>query len=271
MSEGENVEHIKKLLYTIRWSANKIRESKGKDYLNLTEDIVEISTEILDTITGAITPHTDSLTPIEGFEYSEEDKELIDRGPKEVNINKKVAIVIGHNKNTGARAHDGSDEWTTRSLVAQSLQDFLRTYGVESKIFIRNGAVSYGAAMREHGRNIDAYGADLAIELHFNASSNPEATGTEFIVCSKSTAKVAKNIAYIWGKFYPDLPLRHDEGVLIRTSGLGVGFCRAPKAPAIIYEPCFASNASDWALIKGQHKREAQVLGLGIVEALLNL
>jgi N-acetylmuramoyl-L-alanine amidase len=253
-------------LYTIRWTASQLLTAKNmSDGIEYGEDIINLVTEILDR-----TPeesHIDVSSPNEKWNESKEEAVVKNRVAEKPKVKGKIAIAIGHNKNTGARAIDGTDEWTTRKEVAEHLQDLLELRGIDSKIFVRNGRVSYGSAMREHGRNIDKYGADLAIELHFNAAI-PAAHGTEFIVCSESGVKVARSLAKSWKEFYPDMTLRHDGGVLLRKNGRGVGFCKAPSAPAIIYEPFFSSNSAEWFKFKDNYKKEAEALCAGIVDYL---
>lgn len=184
-----------------------------------------------------------------------------------ISTDKTVAIVIGHNKFTGARAIDGTDEWSSRKIVAESLYDELKKRGVDSKIFIRNSKLGYSSAMREHGRKIDAYGASVAIELHFN-SAGTTATGTEFIVCSNAGVKVARSLAKAWSKFFPDMKLRRDGGVYKIATGRGTGFCKAPACPALVYEGFFASNQSEWDKFKDIPEKEAEAIAEGLIDYL---
>lgn len=247
--------------YTIKWLSNYIFENTSSGVCkNYAEDILDLITDILTDDDD----HFDQIQEDPSFVIADEEKSVLERTFVKEQISGKVAIVIGHNKNTGAVTHDGTDEWESRKLVAEALQDFLGSHGVDSKIFIRDGRLSYGSAMRKHGKNIDAYGADVAIELHFN-SAGATATGAEFICCSSSGAKVARSIADSWKVYYPDMVLRRDDGVYMRTNGRGSGFCRSPKCPAIVYEPFFGSNPKDWAKFEGFVEKEAQALGTGII------
>lgn len=254
----------KENVFTLRWLLNYLRKnSKDLTCRNYAEDGYDLVSDILDEDDS----HVDSMQNDSNFKLTRDELDTSNRKYVKDPVDGKVAIVIGHNMNTGAVAHDGSDEWTTRKLVAEELQDFLGLCGVESRIFIRNGSLSYGNAMREHGRNINNWGADVAIELHFN-SAGSSATGTEFICCSSSGRALAETLVKSWKIFYPEMVLRRDEGVYYKTSGRGVGFCRATKAPAVVYEPFFASNSEDWVKFKGLAKKEASALGNGIVEYL---
>lgn len=86
---------------------------------------------------------------------------------------------------------------------------------------------------------------DLVIELHFNAAS-PAANGTECLYYfasvkgKKAAQTIAAGIAYCF-----DTTLRGDKGARALTNKNDRGYWALylPKAPAIIYEPFFGSNA----------------------------
>lgn len=176
---------------------------------------------------------------------------------------KKVAIVVGHNKYTGASAIDGSDEWIWNKVIANNLKDELAKLGISSEIFIRDSSKGYSSAMRKHADNIGAYGADAAIELHFN-SYNETANGTEAIISGSTGAtEAAKCVLREWAKEFPKLRLRHDSGIKVDASGRGSGFNNKVPCPSMVWEPIFASNPNEWADYKDERGRMAKAIAKG--------
>lgn len=247
---------VSEILYTIRWYFS---EKWGDKVSKI--DVYDLITELIEG-----DAHIDSdRTP-----NPKEHEGIVDEPPV-ANIGyRKVALVVGHNQFTGARSHDGDDEWTTRNEVAKITQKKLKNLGYSCKIFYRDRSLSYGDAMRKHGRDIDDFGADIAIELHFN-SATPSATGMEMIVCSEYSEKVFEPFVKKFHSFYPEVPIRRTNGILLREYGRGAGFCRAPKCPAGVWEPCFASNPSEWEKFDGKVGKEAISLVQSIQVALDNI
>lgn len=91
--------------------------------------------------------------------------------------------------------------------------------------------------------------ANIAVEFHWNASANPNATGIE-VLCKSAKRSIAQNIA----KAIHDatgITLRGEAGWKSDDSGQHhrLGFC---EAGGLIVEVCFISNPSDM-----RHYRES--------------
>lgn len=244
-------------LYTLRWYvSNEWTKKESQD------DAYDIVTELLDEEPT----HLDFDGTPSNVIVNEpvEDTEFKDVGGK------KVAFCVGHNKYTGARSHEGDDEWTTRNEVTKRAQKILQDKGVTAKIFYRDSSLGYGAAMRKHGKNIDAFGADIAIEIHFN-SYNEQSNGMEMITTTKESGEVFKPFIQTFHKHYPDVVIRHGDGIVLRPSGRGSGFCRAPKCPAGVWEPCFASNPTEWNRFDDEYDKEAEALAESTLSSLSKL
>lgn len=82
----------------------------------------------------------------------------------------------------------------------------------------------------------------LAVEIHLNASANPEATGVEALalpIHSRLAQNLAKMVAHVL-----NIPLRGDKGWKPDSAGQHhrLGFC---QAGGLVLELCFVSNKSD--------------------------
>lgn len=245
-------------LWTLKWYF----DAKWGDK-NTKNDVLDILLELLD----------EDPTHIDLDQLPNENAEKIDpvEVPATVEGKFKVALAVGHNKFTGARSHEGDDEWTTRNEVTKRAAEILKSKGVTTKIFYRDKSLSYGSAMRKHGRDIDAFGADIAIEVHFNSAS-ASAKGMEMIAISQNSAKVFKPFVSKFHEHYPSVPIRHGDGIkLLSSGGRGAGFCRAPKCPAGVWEPCFASNPAEWDKFDDKYDKEAEAMADAIIASLNNL
>lgn len=157
---------------------------------------------------------------------------------------KKVAIVVGHGPRIdhGAVNADGTNELDWNRELAKYIGIALE------------GRVEYKIISREIERlspieAVNAYGADLAIELHLNASDDEDpdlegtASGTEMIVYERSEkAKVA-------AKFFLDAAVGvlglPNRGVKPPYEGRGNRFLSRTTMPAIIVESFFIDKSSD--------------------------
>lgn len=152
----------------------------------------------------------------------------------------KIAIVIGHNSRAqgATRITDGKSEYVWNGHLAELIQSidpksvrvFRRVYG--------------GGYSREIDRvygEVDAWGADCSIELHFNGSPDPKAEGCLTLSSGTSGSidlaeKVQANMLAVMEN--------QDDGIQIRRRGdRGGRSLWAGRAPAILIEPYFGGNA----------------------------
>lgn len=251
-------------LYTLRWY---FVNRWGFDKLTQLE-VVDLITELLEDAPTHVDhdrlPNPNAIVDPEEEELKYYRPELKKPFIKE---GLKVGLAIGHNKYTGASSYEGDDEWITRKAVTIEAQKLLAEFGVESKIFIRDRSLGYGSAMSKHGRDMKSYGSGVNVEMHFN-SYNETSTGTEMIVSSSKSGNYFKPLCKNFAKNY-DLPLRGKEGIQLRPSGRGSGFCRRTPGRSGVWEPCFASS-SDWLKVDDKPKEEGQVFAYGLLECLEN-
>ena len=166
----------------------------------------------------------------------------------------KIALVVGHRKsNQGAYGSVGVSEYEFGRHFVHELFNLVKHIrgGVEFKMFYRRDAKGYRANMRELHERIDAWGADLDIEFHFNASSNKAASGHEVLYASKKGKKYAKMLNDRYAEY---LPYLKDRGIKKRRKGRGSYGLKIGKSASLIVEPFFASHQH--MFIKNIKKRE---------------
>lgn len=277
-SRGTAIEHVSKALtltrdegdmtalYTLRWYfTNKWGEGTYNQY-----DCIDIITELIDDVPT----HIDyDMVPNKDAIVDPEEEELKNYTPevKSPVIKKgiKVGLAVGHNRYTGASSYEGDDEWTTRKEVTLVAHKTLADFGVESKIFIRDRSLGYGSAMRKHGSDMKDFGSMVNVEMHFNSADSPKATGTEMIVSTSKSGEYFKPLCKYFANEF-DLPVRGDEGIQLRPTGRGSGFCRYTPNRSGVWEPCFSSNPSEWEKFDDEYKKEGEAFAFGLLECLEN-
>ncbi|MGJ8677234.1 MAG: N-acetylmuramoyl-L-alanine amidase [Akkermansiaceae bacterium] len=199
----------------------------------------------------------------------------------------KVALVVGHNKGTGAQSITGVDEWSWNSIIAKKLKVVLDNNGIESIIYERDRSLGYTAAMKEHARNIKKDECTHGLALHFNYHyKNSPANGFEFLYWWAS--KLSRNMAQVFtknfGRYFDMIKPRKGKWFSGWTAGAkmlwlrswnkskadsrrGAEICFYTHCPFIICEPGFASNAHEWAVLENETSR----IALAYAEALIEL
>lgn len=155
----------------------------------------------------------------------------------------RVQLIPGHSTHDGGavRVIDGVQEYAWNLDLAHRIHDL---HPQMFEIFHRRGELEYGDEIADVYRRGDAWGCDLSLELHFNGASR-RVTGTETF-SSGSTGSLAYARA-IHPAIVGVLGLR-DRGIKIRnnkTGGRGHESLVAGRAPALLLEPYFGSNAND--------------------------
>lgn len=190
---------------------------------------------------------------------------------------KTIALSAGHTKGTGAVAHDGTPEWEWNTQLADKLEVILRRRGYKVLRLRRSRRLGYTAAMRELGRQMRKGGADIALELHFNHSSNPKANGYEFLHWwgSARSQSLAQHLGISLGVEGRGLKRRgsnygarslwfHRWNADKAYSRRGGAYCYLTPCPAVICEPGFASHEGDWRQLKDSIDTVAMAYAEGI-------
>lgn len=175
---------------------------------------------------------------------------------------KKVFLGVGHGgKDPGATAN-GFEEADLNLAIALACRDELVRHGMEVKM---SRTTDENDDLREEIAECNAYGPDLAIDIHNNAGGGD---GAE-VFChiggglSRTLAQdVIDSIVKETGQ--------NSRGVKTRTLDNGkdyYGFIRETKAPAIIVECAFVDHATDIKII--DTAAEQKTMGVAIAKGIL--
>tara|TARA_R110000796_G_scaffold173868_1_gene290829 strand:+ start:19170 stop:19973 length:804 start_codon:yes stop_codon:yes gene_type:complete len=161
-----------------------------------------------------------------------------------------VVLCVGHSRagDSGAVAVDGKSEHAFYDEdIVDDVAESLGAFGYRVTVIREYEGSSYGKAMRWLAEKLLEIGADLAFELHFNASSNHGATGFEALYWHKSTrsAEVAEAMQSTQAAFYPARKNRGVEPLGDQAHERGVLFCSLPHCSSIILEPFFGTSLTE--------------------------
>ncbi len=171
----------------------------------------------------------------------------------------KLALVVGHNsERQGAHSpHLDVSEWLYWSRWAHGFatSNDPELSGFVAKVFYRPPEVGYGAQIKQVYSEVDAWGADASVELHFNSSASKSAHGCEMLSSGSKlsmalAAELQKNT--VFSCYEGDersginrgvkTPMESDRGYMSLHTG---------RAPAVIIEPFFGSNQKDCEHVAG--------------------
>lgn len=188
-----------------------------------------------------------------------------------------IALCVGHSRLIGPRREGGAEsvagisEWRYNSdlarLIATELEDMHQLLPVIVDLYEGNG---YSSAQRWLAAHLRSLGnIRLAVELHFNSSDSPAATGHEWLYWhnSKHSLAAAVELSRAMHRAFPELPAR---GCKPRDGGArGAEFLRLTPCAAVIAEPFFGSCPGDWKLATAQKLKLAGAMAAGIAASQL--
>lgn len=179
----------------------------------------------------------------------------------------KFAIIVGHEaKAKGAKAVQplGSYEYDFNKEIAQIMYVFAREKSMDARIFYRDG-IGVGGV----GKAVERWGADVAIELHFN-SAGVSARGTETLYDAEP--KDNKEFAEIIQRWMCEVFKREgkqNRGIkLLKDGDRGHYNLKVVKCVSVLVEPFFGSNKEDSHLGWSNATGYARSLVAGVVEFL---
>jgi N-acetylmuramoyl-L-alanine amidase len=188
-----------------------------------------------------------------------------------------IALIAGHNQGTGAVALNGQGEWMFNTEVIRELSPMVGNLGHKVLVFHRDPSLGYTAAMSKLAAQIKKRGCDLALELHFNHSSNAKANGFEFLhwFGSKKSTLLAQCLGVAFQLDFPKMKQRgrnrgarsawfHRWNEAKAYTGRGAEFLFKTHCPAVICEPFFGSNADDCKAVQREVKKYALSLSNGL-------
>ncbi len=178
-----------------------------------------------------------------------------------------VCIDPGHGGNDPGAVANGIREKDANLAVSFLVRDMLQSQGGIEVLMTRE--TDRYVTHTERAAKANQAGADLFISVHHNAASSTEARGLEIYhsVLAGEGEKLAEFIHQRYQVLIPELPTR---GIRTRTRDDGSDYyavIRLTRAPAIIIEGGFLTNAEDAKLIKQKHfqERQAQAISQGVV------
>jgi N-acetylmuramoyl-L-alanine amidase len=153
----------------------------------------------------------------------------------------KIAVIVGHNARAqgAVRVTDGRTEYDWNGDLAE----MVREIDPETvRVFHRRPAGGYSREIDRVYGEVDRWGADVSLELHFNAAT-PAAHGCETL--SSGTDGSLRLAAAVQAAICEAMPMR-DRGILTRAAHeRGGRSLWAGRAPAVLLEPYFGSNAHE--------------------------
>lgn len=171
----------------------------------------------------------------------------------------KIAIVVGHNiRARGAVSVDGTSEFVWNSDLAE----MIREHDLNAvRVFTRRRGGGYSAEIDRVYSEVDAWGADVSAELHFNGSSSANACGVLTLSSgSKGSLALAEQVH---AKCLAVME-RPDRGVEVRgRHDRGGRSLWQGRAPAIMTEPFFGSNPEDWRRANARKEYLAEAIFRG--------
>lgn len=161
----------------------------------------------------------------------------------------RLGVVVGHNtKAMGAYAEAplSESEFVFNTDVAEIMETLAPEFGITVDVLFRTGGKGYTAEIDEVYGLADALGVDATMELHFNSAQSPLARGTE-VLSSGSAGSLAfakamqDQLVALFGRTGAS-----NRGVkVLGPNDRGYRSVVAGRAPAILVEPFFGSNAAD--------------------------
>ena len=170
-------------------------------------------------------------------------------------MSKKVFIQAGHTlsgSGTGAIGH--INESVENRRVVDSTVKWLKLGGAT---VYREDVDKSNDYLNAQTNVANKYKTDIAVQIHFNSSSNPNAHGTETYYKTSN------------GKVYSDRvnkklsTLFYNRGS--KTHSKNLHWLRATKAPAILIETCFVSSKADTDLYKANVDKIVKLIAEGIL------
>ena len=163
----------------------------------------------------------------------------------------KVIIGVGHGGMDSGALGGGLREADVNLVMALTMAEELRRYGVQVAM---SRTRDENDPLEEEITEANAYGPDLAIDVHNNAGGGD---GFECYIQTNQYAKMSRAFGETLERQVKALG-QNSRGVKVRTYAGGdyYGFLRCVKAPAVLVEGAFLDTA-DRQIIASVEKQQA--------------
>ena len=160
----------------------------------------------------------------------------------------RIALIVGHSKHDGGAysPHLDSSEYPWNWDLAERTERHI--CGHNTCIFERTESIDQVA------RDVNRWGADVAISLHFNGVRNPAATGSEVLYWYRSES--GQELAALLLKSISEALELPNRGLKpIKRGQRGWPILMGTAMPTALVEPFFGSNSND-ARVAEERKEE---------------
>lgn len=178
----------------------------------------------------------------------------------------RVAICVGHSRrgDKGAASLSGVTEWDYNSKVAECLGRLLKQRGFTSQVIDDYPKSTYRGAMDWLRSRTPTSKFDIILELHFNSFSDTKANGYEYLYMDESDEgeklATALNESHLATSRW-----QAERGARpVRKGYRGYSFLSKVAPPAVICEPFFGSNPTEWKLLADGQEEIAEIYADGI-------
>lgn len=176
----------------------------------------------------------------------------------------KVFIGVGHGGSDPGAVANNVKEKDLNLHIALACRDELARHGVEVKL---SRSKDENDPISEEIRECNAFGPDLAVDIHNNAGGGDGAEVFYHYKGGKSKTLAENILAEIVALG------QNSRGVKVKKNSKGqdaFGFIRETSAPAVIVEVCFVDNASDLKFLATASDRvkAGQAVAKGILKTL---
>lgn len=176
----------------------------------------------------------------------------------------KVFIGVGHGGSDPGAVANGVKEKELNLQLALACRDELSRHGIEVKL---SRTKDENDPISEEIRECNAFGPDLAVDIHNNAGGG---NGAEVFYHYKGGK--SKTLAVNILDEIVELG-QNSRGVKVKKNSKGqdaFGFIRETSAPAVIVEVCFVDNASDLKFLATARDREraGRAIAHGVLKTL---
>ena len=176
----------------------------------------------------------------------------------------KVFIGVGHGGSDPGAVANGVKEKALNLHIALACRDELIRHGVSVKL---SRTKDEDDPASERIRECNAFGPDLAVDIHNNAGGGDGAEVFYHYKGGKSKTLAENILAEIVALG------QNSRGVKVKRNSKGqdaFGFIREISAPSVIVEVCFVDNATDLEFLATERDREkaGQAIAKGILKTL---